>query len=408
MLLGEAATGYGYELIEEGANESMKLHILSVICFLLGTALALRPPSEVPQDRGETSEILVSDGKSGCPGADFYSIQDAVNAAQSGDTVHICQGEYTEQVVVQKPIKLLADIGVVLTPEHMVQNASSLTTGEPFAAAILVSDADGVDVTGFVLNTRDNRIAGCTPRLIGILYQNASGEIVSNAVSHVRLPGTLSTCHSGNAIEVQSGSGGHSKVDIHDNSVDDYQINAITANGKGTDVGIDENEITTSNPLEGVSWNGIEVAFGASGVVENNTIAADLLPGSPRSRCPSNTVGILVFKSDGVYVASNSVESTQMGILVVGNRSKVIGNHFPACSPVQGIAVLGDANEVTDNELPSSAEAAIFIRGEKNRIQRNRLPQGSLGILEIKSSSDNVVSDKSLVAPYVPSPQLSW
>lgn len=373
--------------------------MMSIICFLLAT---VEPGpggrAAVPQDHGEIPEIWVSNGRGGCPGADFYSIQDAVNAAQSGDTIRICAGEYAEQVVVRKPIKLVADIGVVLLPEHMVQNALSLSTGEPLAAVILVTGADVVDVMGFSVDAKNNGISGCAPRLIGILYQNASGKITSNSLSHVRSQNTTSTCHSGNAIEAQSGNGGHSKVDIHDNAVDDYQVNAITANGAGTDVGIDENEITTSNPKGGVPLNGIQVAFGASGAIENNTIAADLSSKAPR--CASNSAGVLVFETNGVYVASNSVESTKTGIFVVGNRSRVIGNNFPACSPAQAIAVLGDENEIADNKLPRSSERTIFIRGEKNRTARNQVSGGLRGRIEVADFRDNLISDDAFSVIY--------
>jgi len=191
-------------------------------------------------------------------------------------------------------------------------------------------------------------------------------------------------------------------VDIHDNSVDDYQMNAITGNGQGTNVGIDENEITTSGPIERVSWNGIQVAFGASGVIENNTIVADLSPDASPSRCASNATGILVFESKGVYVLANSIQSLQAGILVAGNRTKISGNNFSNCSPVHGIVVLGDENEVTRNELPNGGEAAMFIRGEKNLIQINQVSGGSRGIIEVAYFWENLISDDAFIVEPAP------
>jgi len=375
---------------------------LIIIPCLLAMIFVLKGPAELAQEDSETSEILVADRKTQCPGASFYSIQEAVNAARRGDTIRVCQGEYAEQVVVRKSVKLVGDEGAVLVPQHMVKNTSSLSTGEPLAAAILVSDAEDIDVTGFTVDGRYNGLVGCTPRLIGILYQNASGQVASNSVRHVRLDSSRSTCHSGNAIEVQSGNGGHSEVDIHDNSVDDYQMNAITGNGQGTNVGIEENEITTSGPIERVSWNGIQVAFGASGVIENNTIVADLSPDASPSRCASNATGILVFESKGVYVLANSIQSLQAGILVAGNRTKISGNNFSNCSPVHGIVVLGDENEVTRNELPNGGEAAMFIRGEKNLIQINQVSGGSRGIIEVAYFWENLISDDAFIVEPAP------
>src|SRR5258708_32072664 len=105
-------------------------------------------------------------------------------------------------------------------------------------------------------------------------------------------------------------------------------MNAITGNGQGTNVGIDENEITTSGPIERVSWNGIQVAFGASGVIENNTIVADLSPDASPSRCAFNATGILVFESKGVYVLANSIQSLQAGFFFLGEGTKKTTEKF--------------------------------------------------------------------------------
>ncbi len=375
---------------------------LTIIPCLLAMISAPNGPAELAQEGNETSEILVSDRKTECGNAGFHSIQNAVNAARPGDTIHVCKGRYPEQVVVRKSVTLAGDDGAVLVPMRMVRNASSLSTGESLAAAIFVSDAEGVDVTGFSVDASNNGLVGCAPRLIGILYQNASGQVASNTVRHVKLDSSLSNCHSGNAIEVQSGNGGHSEVDIHDNSVDDYQMNAITGNGQGTKVGIHENEITTSGPAERVSQNGIQVAFGASGVIENNTIAADSSPEALKSRCASNAVGVLVFQSKGVYVLANSIQSRLAGVFVAGNGAKVSGNNLSNCSPDHGIVVLGDENEVTRNELPNGNEAAMFIQGEKNLIQINQISGGSRGIIEVAYLWENQISDDAFIVESAP------
>jgi hypothetical protein len=392
----------GIDRLRNELDLETKMQRLTIMIWLLGAVSALEGSAGLAQESGEKSEILVAQRKAECPNARFYSIQDAVNAARRGDTIRVCQGEYAEQVVVGKSVKLVGDKGAVLVPQHMVKNASSLSTGEPLAVGILVSGAEGVDVTGFTVDTRNNGLAGCLPKLIGILYQNASGHVASNSVRHVRLGSSGSACRSGNAIEVQSGNAGRSKVDIHDNSVDDYQINAITANGEGTYVGIEENEITTTGPAERVSWNGIQVAFGASGVIERNTLVADLPPHAMPSRCASNTTGILVFESKGVHVLANSVQSLQTGILVAGNRTKISGNKVSNCSPVHGIVVLGDENEVTRNELPNGGEAAMFVQGEKNLIQINQASGGSREIIEVAYFWDNLISDDAFIVEPAP------
>jgi nitrous oxidase accessory protein NosD len=371
-------------------------------CFWLVALLALRLPNAFAQEGSGTSELLVNKADGPCPNAGFQSIQDAVDAAHAGDTIRVCAGEYQEQVVVRNPVKLLADNGAVLTPRYMVRNASSLLTGEPLSVAILVSSTEGAMVTGFALDLRNNGLTGCPARLIGILYQNASGEIASNSIRNVKFDSPLAGCETGSAIEVQSGNGGHSEVEIHDNQVANYQSNGITANGEGTVVGIDENEITSGALTERDAQNGIQVGFGARGIIENNTIASDMTNDLSLSRCASNAVGILVFASDGVVVDANSIESSNAGIFVEGNYAKISGNNFSKCTPVIGIALLGNENEVTDNELPGGGQAAIFILGRKNVVQRNQLAASAFGIFKVLDSWHNMVSDDAFNVAYVP------
>src|SRR5260370_38852997 len=160
---------------------------LTISLCLLAMVSGPNGPAELAQEGNERSEILVSDRKTECGYGGFHSIQNAVNAARRGDTIHVCKGRCPEQVVVRKSVTLAGDDGGVLVPMRMVRNASSLSTGESLAAAIFVSDAEGVDVTGFSVDASNNGLVGCAPRLIGILYQNASGQVASNTVRHVKL-----------------------------------------------------------------------------------------------------------------------------------------------------------------------------------------------------------------------------
>jgi nitrous oxidase accessory protein NosD len=380
---------------------------LKILCFLTA-ALALHGATLLAEERNETKEIFVRGDDTPCPEAGFDSIQEAINSAQTGDTVHVCQGGYTEQLVIKKSLRLIAEPGATLMPHHMVKNAVSLSTAESLSAAILVSDADNVEVRGFTIEGTRNEIGGCAPRLVGILYQNASGSVVDNSIRDMQLEEPFTNCQSGTAIEIQSDASGHSEVDIHDNAVDGYQMNAITGNGPHTYVGIDENEIMTQRPKEVmISRNGIQIGFGARGVIENNTIARDLTPGATPQGCAPNGVGILVFDSDEVFVVTNSIESMGVGILVQGNRTRISGNNFSACSAHHAIAVFGDGNEVSSNELPGTGEAVMFVRGKRNRIAKNQFSGDSSGVLELDTISDNFLSDNALCAVRMPTSEIS-
>src|ERR1700722_13697084 len=83
-----------------------------------------------------------------CLGADpvFSTIQSAVNAASKGDIVAVCNGSYPEQVSIIRGITLEAATGqpisnVTVRNGGLGQNTTSLVSGFPFAAQILVAPA---------------------------------------------------------------------------------------------------------------------------------------------------------------------------------------------------------------------------------------------------------------------------
>ena len=127
-------------------RESLRIVSLLAVTFGLDGSILLA------QERGATTEIFVHSDDTQCPQANFYSIQEAINSAQPADTIHVCQGEYAEQVVIKKSLKLIAEPGAMLIPNHMVRNAASLSAAEPLSAAILVSDADNVEIRGFTID----------------------------------------------------------------------------------------------------------------------------------------------------------------------------------------------------------------------------------------------------------------
>jgi nitrous oxidase accessory protein NosD len=332
--------------------------------------------------------ILVGDDKNQCPDANYSTIQAAVNAASAGEHIRVCAGTYPEQVAIDKSIVLRADDGVFVSPVAMSPNAAGLTQGDPLAAAFLVTNAASVEIKGFTIDGSANGIVICAPRLIGILFQNASGRIEHNVVRHFHLSPALPGCQSGNAIEVETAPGNKSDVTIYGNSMDDFQKNGITGNEPGTNVVIDSNVVIGSGPTTGAAQNGIQIGFGASGTITNNSVINNVWsPCTVISECVFNATGILVFESNEVHVRNNSVGTSQVGIFTGGNGSQVESN--VVFNSLQGIAVVGDENAIAMNEITQSDQAAVFIQGSANQIASNEILGALIGILEAPGSGQN-------------------
>jgi parallel beta-helix repeat protein len=314
----------------------------------------------------------------------YTTIQAAITAAAAGDTVVVCPGTgpYDEQPVVDKPLRISGRLDATVRPSPMVDNTTSLSTGNPIAAGILVMDTTGVVVESLAVDGTDNGGTGCADNPVGIYFRNASGTVDNAAVRNMRLGPGLEGCQGGLGILVQSGGEGSASVLVQDTSVHAYQKNGITASGAATTLTARRNRVTGLGPTPHIAQNGIQVSFGATGSVENNTIANHVWTGCTPEVCSWVSTNVLVFEAaDGLQVRANSVVHTQVGIYIADTNAAVVqGNAIAQTSPYDGIAVFGDLNMILGNDVTNSAEAGIFLDGEGNTVRRNRINEAPIGI----------------------------
>jgi nitrous oxidase accessory protein NosD len=379
----------------------MKKSLLPVFLSLLIPFLIPRMAAAA-QDRDNKPDLLVDDDKVQCPTATFTSIQDAITAAHPGSLIRVCPGTYREQLFINKSLSIEADNGAVLQPGNMVANTTG-PSGTSIAAAILVKDAANVEIEGLIVDTTNNGINQCSPDLIGILYQNSSGNIEHNAVRNTKLSVSLNGCQSGNAIVVQSLGGGKSKASISDNSVHDYQKNGITGNESGTEVTVTGNVVTGLGPTTGAAQNGIQIGFGAKGGVSRNAVTDNVwAPCVSLTNCAANATGILVYQSDDVVVGNNSVATNQVGIYANGKDAKIESNNVSNSLVLVGIDLAGDDNLASLNEVTNSGQAAILIEGNDNKVQNNEITEAPIGILKLSGTVGNTHSGNSFFDTLIP------
>jgi hypothetical protein len=253
------------------------------------------------------------------------------------------------------------------------------------------------------VDTANSGVSACSPDLIGILYQNASGSIEHNAVRNTKLAVALNGCQSGDAIVVQSLGGGTSKVAIDDNSVHDYQKNGITGNESGTEVAITNNVVTGLGPTTGAAQNGIQIGFGAKGGVLRNTVTDNVwAPCVSLTNCTFDATGILVFQSNDVRVAHNSVATNQVGIFANGQNAKIESNNISNSLVLVGIDLAGDDNLASRNDVTNSGQAAILIEGNDNEVQSNHITEAPVGILKLSGTVGNTHSGNTFFDTLIP------
>ena len=339
------------------------------------------------------SRLVVDDDKVECPNAAFTRIQDAVDAASSGDEIHICKGVYVEQVKITKPLDIDADNGAILMPSAMQANATSLFDGAPIATALLVFDVTGVSISGLTVDGANNGISACAPDLIGISFLNASGEIDRVAVRNFKLAASLNGCQSGTGIFVQSGSGELSRVEIDHSTVHDFQKNGITADEKGTIAIIHRNVVTGVGSTTGAAQNGVQIGFGAGGAILENVVTNNVwAPCTAVATCTNVATNILVTQSDGVEISGNTAGIGQVNIFVDGNNARIDDNRTFATNVFDGIRVEGNQSRVRQNHSVNGAESGIFVSGNNNVVTDNVITEAAIGIFKDTGSTGNVIA----------------
>jgi hypothetical protein len=138
----------------------------------------------------------------------------------------------------------------------------------------------------------------CSPGYVGIFYRGAAGVIKDTHVTNIHHP-LAPGCQAVLGIFVQSGNGGpglNSNVAILDNMVDVYGKNGITANEPGTFVTVGNNVVTGRGPVGpgDAAQNGVQIGFGARGLVSGNTISNNFYVPTDFVAC-----GLLFFQAGG-------------------------------------------------------------------------------------------------------------
>jgi len=347
---------------------------------------------------------------SSCANPGYNSIQVAVTVAVANDTVNVCAGVYNEQVAINKALTVRGvEIGnnkaSVIQPTDVTANSTSLTSGNPIAAIVLVAGAK-VTLENLTVDGRDNGLAGCAPNLVGVYYRNGSGTANLMAVRNIKLGAGLGGCQSGLAIFVQAdGIGGVAKVDVLNSSVHDYQKNGITANETGTEVRILNNQVSGFGPTPDIAQNGIQLGFGAKGSVETNSVINHIYsPCTSVTTCSDSSTNILLYDASNVSVKNNVLGKSQTHILLVSDaefpadNNRIEQNTLLDADVFDGVAIVdGNKNTVKSNLIANSDESGIYLRGNNNIVDGNGINDTPCGVFKDTGTGNAINANNQFV-----------
>lgn len=331
----------------------------------------------------------------------YSSIQGAVNAASPSDRVVVDGGTYREQVIINKSLDLEGQDATIEHPDSpdAFTIPESSPTWEPTVFAYGGSASNGavsggetvdVSVSGFTIDGRDRQPDAY--RKPAIFYRNVKSadktRVENNTVINMGVGGRETF-----GILAY----GDTSVAIRNNDVRDYERGGIGANGDGgahpsPDVTIQNNTVTGSTGI-GEAWgpNGIQVGFGASGIVKRNTVTDNRY--SDEGPVAS---GILVFESDGVVVQDNEVANADIAVSVgswgwlqsSADNTKVKDNTMSA---TEYGALIESVAEPYGGVLTQMDPTVNNTKVMKNDLTGEADPEGQIGVGVIVE--DNIDND---------------
>lgn len=266
-----------------------------ILLFLLATLFPMAYSDSPTLDK----TIYVDDDG----GADYTTIQDAINAAESGDTIFVYGGKYNENISIAKLINLIGE-------DRNITVINNCGLGH-----VIHITADGVYINGFTV--QNSKLT--QP---GILIQSDNNIIVNNIICNnsfgcIQLKRSSNNIISNNIINNSRYNGIYLDIQCNNNYIENNIISNHTSSGIWLKINCDNN-IIRGNIVTSNNHCGIAFTEGMS----NCEITGNIIRDNKRE-------GIHMYISSNNIVSNNSIEDNGgMGMLLdyhCDSNSFVIG-----------------------------------------------------------------------------------
>jgi parallel beta-helix repeat protein len=341
-------------------------------------------------------------------GNTFNTIEEAINDATTlnGHTLEVSEGNYSENVVVNKILTIIPVLGDLVTVQALntnlpVFNINALGTG---------STIQGFNITGasgsygiYLDSTNNCSILGndINGNSVGIGALNTSGGTISgnvlgaNSSYGLLLDGSSNNTITGNSV-FQNGTAGIFASTVYGSSYSEsntFTGNLIIGNGDGMEFYGSSFNTVSGNTITGNTDEGIH----ANGAYFNQIVG--------NLQISSNEVAGIYMDFITAYntISGNTINSNSVGVYTITPSGNTITNNNISDNTAYGIIMDGSSNNtITGNTITGSGFAGIFAStvysssySNYNNISNNQINSNGEG-LELYGSSYNTISGNTI------------
>jgi len=303
----------------------------------------------VPANVCPSPDILYVGGSG--PG-NYTAIQEAVNAANPGDTIYVYAGTYCEHVNIGKSLSIIGE-----------NKNNTIIDGSGSGNVVFVS-ANWINISGFTV-----RNSGLNVSDTGIKLYNAKNcTIANNKISNNQ----------------------HGIYLTHSSNYNTIVNNTALNNWWGISLGSSNYNTVSNNCALNASkyGNGISIWESSNNIIINNIFSSNW-----------GGYGIyLTLFSNYNTIANNTVLNNCLGIRIAYSSSNIIANNNVSLNLEFGIYLRYSSNNIITGNIVSSHDdkCGILILGSNNNIITNNTALNNGGGITLEWSSDNTIASNTV------------